>query len=84
MATFTENSTQRSRPLSRCVGCDKTAADIHEYTPESTGEEGKLADPEEYVWAEEGTLNHANGHFACTACYIKMGSPSSRYGWKAP
>jgi hypothetical protein len=40
--------------------------------------------PEQYVSAEEGTLNRENGHFACTTCYIKMGMPSSPRGWKAP
>ena len=82
--TFSTGFSAPERPPSRCVGCGKTAADIPEYGPESTGEEGRFADPEEYVWDQEGTLNHANGHFACTECYIKMGSPSSRYGWKAP
>lgn len=72
------------RPQSRCNGCGKTAAEIPEYTPAFTGEEGRLADPEAYVWAEEGTLNRENGHFLCTECYIKAGQPSSPSGWTAP
>lgn len=37
-----------------------------------------------WTWYNEGTMNWENGHFACTECYIKMGMPSSRLGWKAP
>jgi hypothetical protein len=40
--------------------------------------------PEQYVRSEEGTFNLKNGHFACTACYINIGMPSSPRGWKAP
>lgn len=72
------------RPLSSCNGCNRTAAEIPEYTPEFTGEEGPLADPERYVWAEEGTLNRENGHFLCTECYLRAGAPSAPGGWKAP
>ncbi len=72
------------RPLSSCNGCNRTAAEIPEYGPELTGETGRLADPEQYIWAEEGTLNRENGHFLCTECYIKAGQPSSPQGWTAP
>jgi len=39
---------------------------------------------DEWAWYNEGTLNQTNGHYVCTACYIKMGQPTSREGWKAP
>jgi hypothetical protein len=42
--------------------------------------------PDDYVRAEEGTFNNANGHFACDTCYIRMGMPVGRNGrrWVAP
>lgn len=67
-----------------CFNCHRTPEEITEYTPAMTGETGLLADPEEYVWDQEGTLNRENGHFACTECYIRIGQPSSPTGWKAP
>jgi hypothetical protein len=39
---------------------------------------------DDYVWLEEGTINEANGHFLCTACYISAGMPSSPTGWITP
>lgn len=64
-----------------CIGCGKQPADIEEYV-----EMGEVEDmtPEEFVRSEEGTYNPANGHFACTDCYIAMGQPSSPRGWVAP
>lgn len=64
-----------------CIGCGKTPEQIEEYV-----EMGKVEDmtPDEFVRGEEGTYNRANGHFACTACYIAMGEPSSPRGWVAP
>lgn len=53
-----------------CVGCRKAPAEIEEYV-EIAREEGMT--PEDYVREEEGTFNPANGHFACTTCYIKYG-----------
>lgn len=60
------------RPKARCVRCGRAPAQISEYQPEVTGEEMSA---EEFVWAEEGTLNHENGHFWCTDCYIQIGLP---------
>lgn len=73
---------QQERPKAKCVRCGKTPAELPEYSKEMT--ESSLS-PEDFVWAEEGTLNEDNGHFACTECYIAMGQPSAPFpGWKAP
>lgn len=65
-----------------CIGCRKIPAQLDEYWPINTGED---MTPDAYVWAEEGTLNTSNGHFTCTACYVKMGMPTlPGTGWKAP
>jgi hypothetical protein len=40
--------------------------------------------PDEFVKHFEGTYNTDNGHFTCTQCYLEMGAPSTRYGWRAP
>lgn len=62
-----------------CFNCNRT--------PEQCGywqfcEDGET--PDEYVRSNEGTYNPNNGHFACDACYIKIGMPSSPRGWIAP
>lgn len=69
------------RPLAVCIGCKAMPSELHEYSPEATGEDMSA---EDYVWQEEGTLNTRNGHFLCTKCYIGAGMPSSPTGWKAP
>jgi hypothetical protein len=56
-----------------CIGCGKEPAELTEYVVEA---ESLGMTPNQYVREEEGTLNEANGHFACTDCYIKMGQPS--------
>lgn len=67
----------------RCIGCGKEPNEIDEYI-----NEGVVNDmtPGEFVRTEEGTYNSLNGHFACTDCYIKMGSPGGRFprNWVAP
>lgn len=64
-----------------CIGCHKEPHQIEEYTdPELL--EG--LSPLQFVESQEGTYNPYNGHFLCTACYIKAGMPSSPKGWKAP
>lgn len=65
-----------------CIGCGKTPDELPEYFPANTG--STFTDPIQYVQHEEGTYNPANGHFACTDCYIKMGMPTTPRGWKAP
>ena len=72
---------ERERPSLYDPYCKRTPAEIDEYL-EAALEAGMGAD--DYVWREEGTLNPQTGHFACTTCYIKLGMPSSRTGWKVP
>ncbi len=64
-----------------CVYCGKRPHELEEYTKAAAELE---MSPDDYVRLEEGTYNHANGHFACTDCYIEIGQPSSRSGWVAP
>jgi len=65
----------------RCIGCHKRPEDIPEYVTQAR-EEGVT--PSHWCAMNEGTFNPTNGRFACTACYIDMGMPSSGDGWKAP
>lgn len=64
-----------------CIGCNKTPDQIEEYVEAAADED---MTPSEYVRKEEGTYNRANGHFACTDCYVALGCPSSPKGWVAP
>jgi hypothetical protein len=65
-----------------CFNCGKRPDELFEYSPESTGSNLSAVD---YVIAEEGTLNRANGHFCCTGCYIRLGQPTAPApGWTAP
>ena len=64
-----------------CVGCDKRPDELEEYIEHAAIEE---MTPDEYVRQEEGTYNPENGHFLCTACYVRAGMPSSPRGWTAP
>jgi hypothetical protein len=66
---------------STCFRCGKPASAFPEYGPAMTGSSLTAA---EYVRAEEGTYNPDTNHFACDECYIAIGMPSSRRGWKAP
>ena len=71
------------RPALVCFRCGKTPAEMPVYE-EMAQEYGVTA--EDYVWAEEGTLNEANGHFCCDDCYIDLGLPVNSDGsrWRAP
>lgn len=64
-----------------CGYCDKTPDQIDEYV-EMAAALGTT--PNAYVETLEGTFNPLTGHFACTACYIRIGMPSSPQGWVAP
>lgn len=66
-----------------CFSCNKGPDELHEYSQQAT--ESSLS-PDDYVWAEEGTLNRENGHFCCTECYIRIGMPSGSGSnrWVAP
>jgi len=85
------NWTPPPRPVAVCNGCLFEAKDIEEYVAAAEeinaelGEGEREMTPDDYVWQEEGTLNPKNGHFLCTACYIKAGMPSAPGpGWVAP
>jgi len=64
-----------------CCRCGKTPSQIEEYV-----EMGVLEsmEPDQLVREGEGTYNPETNRFACTDCYIAMGQPSSRTGWRAP
>jgi hypothetical protein len=83
-----KRDTAAARPVPRCVGCDKPAAEIDEYRdaalevwyqehPNDAADENSVtdADVNQYVYGNEGTVNPKSGQFACTSCYIKMGQP---------
>jgi hypothetical protein len=67
----------------RCVRCGRPPEEIAEYVvaAEEETDYGHPTTPSEYVIAEEGTLNHETGLFACTACYIALGGPVRPGGW---
>jgi hypothetical protein len=75
--------TQPDRPTPVCSGCGLYPRDIPEYV-DAARDSG--CTPARYVWREEGTLNPDNGHFLCTACYIRAGQPVGPNGtrWVAP
>lgn len=81
MVDKNNDEVKKNRPPLTCIGCHKSPDQLEEYI--DSGRENGMT-PEDYCWEEEGTLNCANGHFACTTCYIAMGMPSSPFGWKAP
>lgn len=70
-------------PELECFRCHRKPREIEEYI--EAGAENAMT-PEDFVWAEEGTLNKTNGHFACTSCYIREGMPTGGPGghWVAP
>jgi len=69
-----------------CIGCNRTPEEIDEYIEAAQDDWGVRPGmtPSEYVIEEDATYNSATSHFACTSCYIRMGMPSSKEGWKAP
>lgn len=68
------------RPI--CIGCNRRPDQITEYV---NMVRNSAISPDEAVRREEGTYNPDNGHFACSACYFRMGAPSMPWpGWKAP
>lgn len=70
-------------PQPVCIGCDRRPEELAEYV-----EQGEIhsMSPSAFVCLFEGTLNRSNGHFLCTPCYIRYGSPSGLYPnrWIAP
>lgn len=69
------------RPRLSCAVCGKEPSEIGEYRIFAELEE---MTPDEYVWAEEGTLNRDTGQFVCSDDYIKIGMPTSPGGWRVP
>jgi hypothetical protein len=63
-----------------CCECKRKPRDIPGYI--SMAAEFGIT-PEEFVRQNEGTLNTSTGLFCCDGCYIKLGTPTSRKGWKA-
>lgn len=61
--------------------CGRFAADMPELDDPRHGTGYTRA---EYVRAEEGTFNPANGHFLCDRCYIDAGMPTGPNGWRCP
>lgn len=72
--------TEVERPIV-CFRCCRPPDKIAEYVRAAADED---ITPEHYVVREEGTYNPETRTFACTRCYIAIGQPSTRYGWKAP
>lgn len=74
MNDITEPAEMRpDRPL--CAGCKKRPDELFEYV--SMAQEVGMS-AEQYVVAEEGTLDQATGLFLCTPCYIRHGQPAGR------
>lgn len=71
-----------------CIGCAKWPEEISEYREAAMdgpdAPEPSVEEIREFVIDQEGTFNPSNGHFLCTSCYIKNGSPTSSRGWVCP
>lgn len=70
-----------------CQGCMKGPLELDSYKWAMMEEGDPEPTPEqvlEYVWEEEGTMNHSNGHFLCDQCYINAGMPTAPGGWTCP
>jgi hypothetical protein len=59
--------TASDRPVLLCPSCERAPAQIPDIVA-IAAQEGMI--PDNYVWAEEGTLNRDNGHFLCDGCFI--------------
>jgi len=72
----------------RCQGCNRQPCEIPEYLELAWYEQRQPRPTDEEInqvaWEEEGTLNTANGHFLCNACYIRAGMPTAPGGWVTP
>lgn len=66
----------------KCCRCGKQPHEIDEYVVHAQSRDPEIC--AKWVREEEGTYNPRTDTFACTDCYIRMGSPSSPHGWKAP
>lgn len=59
-----------------CARCRRRPEAIEEYRSLAL-EAGTT--PDEYVLANEGTLDVESGFFLCDECYVAVGQPSRRY-----
>lgn len=63
------------KPNLSCICCRRKPAETPEYISAALVED---VTPDEFVWAEEGTLNHTTGYYLCTECYIEFDQPRGR------
>ncbi len=72
----------------RCARCGNRPEDdeMYKYMAESENPsvQPTVEQIRDYVYYNEGTLNHETGAYLCDECYIKAGMPSSREGWVVP
>lgn len=66
----------------QCVGCGRKPHEINEYREYAGSDDPAVCAA--WVKENEGTYNARTDTFACTMCYIRMGTPSSPRGWRAP
>jgi hypothetical protein len=64
-----------------CFRCGLEPSSIAEYR--DTFEEQGYDSPDAFA-RDDGTYNRTSNHFCCTSCYIAIGMPASKEGWKAP
>jgi hypothetical protein len=62
-------------PKLRCIRCRRQPMQIPEYM--EMAESGGWGSPDDFVRADEGTLDFQTGLFACTVCYVQMGAPTA-------
>jgi len=62
----------------QCFKCHREPSEIHEYL--ELAEDDDITPDEAAI--EDGTYNPENGLFACTECYVSIGCPSSKDGWR--
>lgn len=65
-----------------CFRCGRPASSFYEYV--EMGKADGYLTAWQYVLNEEGTYNPDTNRFACDACYIAIGMPTTPRGWRAP
>jgi hypothetical protein len=68
----------------RCHYCDKTASQDAECRASAAAEPDCYPGGPADVAREDGTFNPLTNAYACTLCYIAIGTPSSPTGWRVP
>lgn len=73
---------RKGRPIAYCMDCGQRGDIMREYQMAYATEMGRddtvgldIQDVEDWIWANEGTLERTSGLFVCTRCYIKRGMP---------